>query len=406
MMVFKAGQYVRGYYAIVLKEVGGSWDVDVVFSRKKYFGGVFYKGRKWECFCWGEEVVVVEEGVGEWFDDFGGELERGGGVVVEMGGLRCKVLRWLVDKWGLVVLRWVEKELGGLCGEWVEFGGGWFGDGIPPGGIDGFLGRDFELFEVVCRGFGGGLEVDWVESDGWFVKLRKLDGNTVLKRLSECSRDGVDVGLVKRVVGVVGGCGWGFDASGIRIGGNGEVEFCGEVGWVSSRWIREMTEMFNKKFLVIVFCSFFDKYVRFLCHKKLKVGSVDNGEVGLLESFGYGIFEVGRDGGYIVNGVGIRGDFKKDYGCVFDDFVWNVVREICRCWKEWVFDESPFEAIKEIVCRYCGFDVEMKVESIPLFSFEFDKINNEVQDGMYKNGVKGNKAKSEDRISFLDMFDW
>ena len=43
MMVFKAGQYVRGYYAIVLKEVGGSGDVDVVFSRKKYFGGIFYK---------------------------------------------------------------------------------------------------------------------------------------------------------------------------------------------------------------------------------------------------------------------------------------------------------------------------------------------------------------------------
>lgn len=396
-MIFRAGQFYRGYWVLVLEKLG---DVKVVFSRRKFFGGVVFEGEEWFVHCddgfWGELGEEV------WCEDFGELIDRKEVEVVEMGGVRSKVLGVLVDRWGLVVLRWVWERIGGLGSEWVEWGSEWVGDvGVK---VDEYLGGDFELFEVVCNGFGGVWEVDWV-GDG-FVRLVGVDGGVVLKKIGEVEDVGVEVGVLKRVVGRVGGGGWSGDGSGVRIGVDGSVEFVGEVGWVDRTWIRKVAGKFGDKFLVSVFCSFFDKYVRFLCHKRF--GSVGRcvGEVGLLESFGYGIFGVGDSGEYLLNGVEIKGSFEKKEGCVFDDFVWGVVREVCRCWEEWVFDESPFEAIRDIVCRYCGLSNDVKCSSISLFDFELDNINREFLGSMYNNDVKSCKVDKKDEKSFLDMFDF
>ena len=395
-MIFRAGQFYRGYWVLVLEKLG---EVRVVFSRKKFFGGVKWCGEEWFVHCddgfWGELGEEV------WCEDFGELVDRRDVGVVEMGGVRSKVLRGLVDRWGLVVLRWVWERVGGLGSEWVKFGGEWTGEvGVR---VDEYLGRDFELFEVVCGGFGGIWEVDWV-GEG-FVRLVGVDGVRKMVRIGDVGEYGVDEGVVKRIVGRVGEGGWSGDGSGVRIGSDGSVEFVGEVGWVDRGWVRKVAGKFGEGFLVSVFCSFFDKYVRFLCHKKLKVGKY-RGEVGVLESFGYGVFGVGSGGEYLVNGCVVAGDFEKREGCVFDEFVWGVVGEVCRCWEEWVFDESPFEAIKDIVCRYCGLDGDIKCESIPLFEFEVDNINREFRGGVDENDVKGCEVKESDGPSFLDMFDF
>lgn len=395
-MIFRAGQFYRGYWVLVLESVG---EVRVVFSRKKFFGGVVWMGEEWFVHCddgfWGELGEEV------WCEDFG-ELVDGTDVeVVEMGGVRRKVLGLLVERWGLVVLRWVWERVGGLGSEWVRWGKKWTGDvGVD---VCGYLGKDFELFEAVCNGFGGVWEVDWVGGD--VVRLVGVDGRKVLVGIDGVGEYGIEVGMLKRIVGVVGDGGWSGDGSGVRIGVDGCVEFVGEVGWVDRGWVRRVAGKFGEGFLVSVFCSFFDKYVRFLCHKRLKVGKY-RGEVGVLESFGYGIFGVGEDGAYLVNGCIVNGDFDKNEGCVFDEFVWSVVGEVCRCWEEWVFDESPFEAIRDIVCRYCGLDGEVRCESIPLFDFELENINREFLGSMYENDVKGCEVKSGDGPSFLDMFDF